>query len=90
MRKSKRSRNKYIKWRKELLDALFILFKHECVYCSKPLNKKTATIDHKIPLSKGGLASHIDNTQLTCKKCNGEKGSMTHQDYYFRKFGKKL
>jgi len=32
----------------------------------------TLEIDHKIPLTKGGLNS-IDNLQTTCKKCNSGK-----------------
>ena len=41
-----------------------------CVRCGKPAD----TIDHIIPLSKGGT-NDIDNLQPMCWKCNKAKGS---------------
>jgi 5-methylcytosine-specific restriction endonuclease McrA len=44
-----------------------------CKYCGKRLNRYTATIDHVIPLSKGGKDSK-KNRVLACYECNQEKG----------------
>lgn len=45
-----------------------------CSICGKPFsNMKEITIDHIVPLSKGG-ATTKDNCQLACLKCNQEKG----------------
>ncbi|MBP1309214.1 5-methylcytosine-specific restriction endonuclease McrA [Paenibacillus sp. 1182] len=48
--------------------------KFTCYYCGKPGD----TIDHKIPLSKGGLTSP-KNCVVACSTCNVEKGD-THHD----------
>lgn len=46
-----------------------------CAYCGQHRNIKYMTVDHIMPLSKGGTDS-LDNLQCTCKKCNGLKGNM--------------
>lgn len=47
-----------------------------CKLCGHPCDREHASIDHRLPLSKGG--DHIwDNVQLAHRKCNSEKGSMT-------------
>lgn len=40
-----------------------------CYWCRKPLDSTLATIDHIIPLSKGGT-NGMDNFVLACKDCN--------------------
>lgn len=44
----------------------------KCQYCEKRLCEKTATLDHVIPSSKGGLTSY-ENTVCACKRCNFAK-----------------
>ena len=36
---------------------------------------RMATIDHVIPISKGGNVSDIGNMRLACSKCNRKKGN---------------
>lgn len=44
-----------------------------CAYCKKLFTKKRpATIDHVVPLSKGGLHT-LSNVVLACKSCNSSK-----------------
>lgn len=46
----------------------------ECYWCGKDLKLTSlATIDHIIPLSKGGDGS-VENSVLSCRHCNGTKG----------------
>ena len=45
-----------------------------CALCGKPIaNMKDCTIDHIIPISKGGLTT-IENCQLAHYKCNQKRG----------------
>lgn len=54
-----------------------------CVYCdgklcrmrSKKHNKNGLTVDHFIPVSKGGLNAS-ENLFVCCWKCNKEKGDL--------------
>ena len=62
-------RNKAPKWsRRRLLDR----DNGECGYCGKHAD----TIDHILPLSRGGDTSWL-NTVAACFKCNNKKGSRT-------------
>lgn len=59
------------KKKKTALEALGGLKK--CKYC---LSEKNLTIDHKIPLSKGGT-DNVKNLQCLCFRCNTRKGGLT-------------
>lgn len=50
------------------------LFKKQksCALCGEVLTLETASVDHKIPLSKGG-SNFLDNLQLTHIDCNFKK-----------------
>jgi 5-methylcytosine-specific restriction endonuclease McrA len=43
-----------------------------CQYCGDQLNDKTLSIDHVIPVSKGGR-NRWDNLTTSCRKCNSHK-----------------
>ena len=51
-----------------------------CFYCKKVLLFEESTLDHKVPKSKGG-SNDIENFVLSCKKCNGKKGSSSYEDF---------
>ncbi len=59
----------------------------ECYYCKKQCGqkiagyKKDATIDHKIPLSRGGRHS-IENLVVACRGCNSMKCSKTDEEFF--------
>jgi 5-methylcytosine-specific restriction endonuclease McrA len=40
-----------------------------CMYCGKPGN----TVDHIIPLNKGGAVADVENMVTACKPCNSSK-----------------
>lgn len=48
----------------------------KCCICGKKIDFLDMTIDHKIPLSKGGT-NEMSNLQLSCEPCNRIKNSMT-------------
>lgn len=47
-----------------------------CFWCSKELTLETATVEHKIPLSKGG-SNRNDNLTLACVECNSQRKNKT-------------
>lgn len=47
---------------------------NHCHYCGRPLNNRTATIDHIIPRSRNG-SNHLWNLVLACRQCNVKKGN---------------
>jgi CRISPR/Cas system Type II protein with McrA/HNH and RuvC-like nuclease domain len=47
-----------------------------CAYCEKHLQKKDCTLDHVMPVSKGGKTT-FDNTVTACGTCNANKGAST-------------
>ena len=52
---------------------------YACVYCGCD-NRKTLTLDHVIPQSKGGKDSW-DNLVTACRRCNSEKSNLTLEEY---------
>ena len=50
-----------------------------CVYCGND-NRKTLTLDHVVPQSKGGKDTW-ENLVTACKRCNGEKSDLTLEEY---------
>lgn len=53
-----------------------------CAICGKPVDKSlrsphplSASVDHIIPLARGGHPSALDNLQLTHRACNRAKGT---------------
>lgn len=74
-------------------DRYRILFLHNlgiCQICKKPVDPTISkrshhfigTIDHIIPLSKGGK-DHISNLQLAHQRCNVDKGNFLKGDVKF-------
>lgn len=57
-----------------------------CFYCTRAVvvgcfgGKRLATIDHKLPLSRGGSWKRF-NLTCACKRCNELKGNMTAEEF---------
>ena len=51
-----------------------------CVYCGVDLVNAEVHLDHVIPESQGGATSY-SNLQVTCRKCNLEKGVLTESQF---------
>ena len=47
-----------------------------CYYCQKPLDANTVTMDHIVPISRGGK-SQRSNLVPACHACNHQKRSLT-------------
>ena len=53
--------------------------RYKCYYCGQKVTKNTATLDHKIPISKGGDNSK-DNLVACCFECNSIKSGKTLEE----------
>lgn len=56
----------------------------QCYYCEKKVDKEEVTMDHKVPLARGGKSTK-SNIVLACKDCNTKKKSATPVDMLFDK-----
>ena len=62
-------------WKKEVpwsKGSVHIRDRYVCQYCGEHLPKKQATIDHVMPVAKGGK-NKWTNTVCACKPCNNKK-----------------
>lgn len=51
-----------------------------CMYCIKPMAFVDCSVDHAIPVSRGG-PNGLDNLVVCCKFCNKAKGDMNDTEY---------
>lgn len=51
-----------------------------CPYCGKTITVFNFSIDHVVPISRGGQRG-TGNIQLTCKTCNLTKGDFSDEEY---------
>ena len=56
-----------------------LINKASCYYCEKALTPKEVTMDHIVPLSKGGRSTK-SNVVPACKDCNTKKKDKTAVD----------
>ena len=64
---------------KDVINEVLTRYSGKCAYCGMELNG-SYTIDHKIPLSRGGC-NKIENLALACRKCNCKKNDKTDYEY---------
>ncbi len=54
-----------------------------CVYCATHLDQRTATLDHVLPLARGG-AHDPGNLVVACGPCNRLKGDLIPFEFFAR------
>lgn len=52
----------------------------ECHYCGEHLALRTMTLDHVIPVARGGK-NRIDNFVPACVRCNRMKSDIPYRDF---------
>lgn len=63
---------------KEDISNLYIEQEGKCYYCKIPM--EIITIDHKIPLTRGG-SNYKENLALSCPTCNSRKHTKTDLEF---------
>jgi len=58
---------------------IYIRQDSRCLYCLCPLGT-SFNVEHRIPLSRGG-SNDPSNLDVTCKRCNSRKGTLTDTEY---------
>ena len=61
-----------------LQDKKIVLSKsnNRCAHCGKPLDTYTVTVEHCVPLSKGGSNDRATNLVALCESCNEKKNNL--------------
>ena len=72
------AKRKRAKGRFTAREFLLVLKKHKyrCAYCKRQISRSSATIDHVVPLSRGGT-NWITNIIPACLRCNQRKSFMS-------------
>ena len=51
-----------------------------CTYCGRRISKRSATLDHVVPVSQGGQ-DDLENLVLCCRACNECKAGRTPTEW---------
>jgi 5-methylcytosine-specific restriction endonuclease McrA len=51
-----------------------------CAYCRRTIPRRERTIDHKVPLARGGRHT-ARNLVMACRACNSSKGDRTAAEF---------
>jgi 5-methylcytosine-specific restriction endonuclease McrA len=62
---------------------IFIRDRNTCQYCGRTLPRRDLTMDHILPLSKGG-GNSWENVVLACQSCNKRKANRTPEEANMR------
>ena len=67
------------------------LAKGVCQYCKRPTPPKELTMDHIVPVSRGGKSTK-GNVVPCCKECNNAKKQLLPMEWesYLKKFDSKI
>jgi len=57
-----------------------------CYYCGDKFSKDLLTMDHVIPIARGGKTSK-KNCVVSCKECNTKKGHQLSVELTFQEMG---
>jgi 5-methylcytosine-specific restriction endonuclease McrA len=58
---------------------------YSCQYCGTGVNNSTATMDHVVPISKGGK-TNWENIITACGPCNTKKGNHSNMKPFYKPY----
>lgn len=71
-------------------DELLEFFGYQCCFCSTPIDRKSLSQDHLIPMNKSSLGLHAwGNVVPCCSACNNEKQQKPWEEFIVSKAGDK-
>lgn len=82
-RHQKRVSHRLLVCKQQVKRATFRDCGRRCVYCGSRLGIESATLDHVIPLSRGG-SHNPGNLVSACQPCNQLKGSLLPTEFFAR------
>ncbi len=54
---------------------LLLRDENTCQYCGRPAPPSQLSVDHVVPISRGGAGNSWENQVIACRRCNGRKGN---------------
>lgn len=75
------SKLEYGRAREHLKSLILREQKHECYYCHKVMKYKNSTLDHLVPLVRGGIPGERSNLVACHERCNLIKDDMTPSEF---------
>lgn len=74
--------------RMKAADVVYKTRERFCFYCQKQLTGSQMTVDHRIPIRRGGSLTDPKNFVPCCRECNLLKGILTDKEFnHLRKTG---
>lgn len=64
---------------------VYLRDQYSCLYCGTSVNRGTATLDHVIPISRGGKTNWT-NIVTACGPCNTRKGNHMDMKPYYKPY----
>lgn len=53
-----------------------------CSYCYVPLTERNFSLDHDLPLARGGTFA-LSNLRVICMRCNDTKGALRREEFMY-------
>lgn len=80
----KMSEYEYSKWRKLIFEEIYYRDGGMCLWCHQYISKEDATLDHLIPIGRGGKKLAKENITICCQQCNNDKGMLLPEEYLYK------
>ena len=84
MQRSRKARRLAMQLRQHGIPLKLVVYMRDrgcCHYCGRELRLAAATIDHLLPISRGGCTT-FDNIVIACVACNNAKGNKTKEEFH--------
>jgi len=73
----------WLQFRRENFGGIYMRDKGRCIYCEQRVTREQATLDHKMPVTRGGQNTET-NCSISCMWCNKDKGILSHEEYFYK------